>query len=73
MREYLKIIQFLVHRFGRYLNSHIYYHVLVTDGIFSADQDGEAESHPALDLDDVWLYTPWAVLTTPVVGRFMPR
>jgi hypothetical protein len=39
-----------VHRFGSYLNSHIHYHVLVTDGVFSASQDGQAEFHPALDL-----------------------
>jgi len=31
---------------------HIHYHVLVTDGVFSASQDGEAEFHPAIDLDD---------------------
>jgi len=24
-----------VHRFGSYLNSHVHYHVLVTDGVFS--------------------------------------
>jgi hypothetical protein len=41
-----------VHRFGSYLNSHIHFHVLVTDGVFSAGQDGQAEFHPALDLDD---------------------
>jgi hypothetical protein len=41
-----------VHRFGSYLNTHIHYHVLVTDGVFSAGQDGQAEFHPALDLDD---------------------
>ena len=41
-----------VHRFGGYLNSHIHYHVLITDGVFSAGEDGEAEFHPALDLDD---------------------
>ena len=40
-----------VHRFGSYLNSHIHYHVLVTDGVFSAGEDGEAEFHPALELD----------------------
>ena len=40
-----------VHRFGSYLNSHIHYHVLVTDGVFSAREDGEAEFHPALELD----------------------
>lgn len=31
-----------VHRFGRYLNSHIHYHVLVTDGVFSAGQRAES-------------------------------
>jgi len=41
-----------VHRFGSYLNSHIHYHVLVTDGVFSAGEDDQAEFHPALDLDD---------------------
>ena len=41
-----------VHRFGSYLNTHIHYHVLVADGVFSAGQDGQAEFHPALDLDD---------------------
>ncbi|MCP4292730.1 MAG: transposase, partial [bacterium] len=41
-----------VHRFGSYLNPHIHYHVLVTDGVFSAGQDNEAEFHPALNLDD---------------------
>ncbi|HEX9870728.1 MAG TPA: transposase [Candidatus Tectomicrobia bacterium] len=40
-----------VHRFGSYLNSHIHYHVLVTDGVFSTGSDGEAVFHPALDLD----------------------
>ena len=45
-----------VHRFGSFLNSHVHYHVLVTDGVFSAADDGEAVFHPALDLnaqDDV--------------------
>ncbi len=52
-----------VHRFGSYLNSHIHYHVLVTDGVFSAGEDDQAEwncftippaaiANPALDLDD---------------------
>ncbi|MCP4934342.1 MAG: hypothetical protein GY927_09090 [bacterium] len=41
-----------VHRFGSYLNPHIHYHVLVTDGVFSAARDNEAEFHPALNLDD---------------------
>jgi hypothetical protein len=39
-----------VHRFGSYLNSHVHFHVLVTDGVFSADADGGAVFHPALDL-----------------------
>jgi hypothetical protein len=43
-----------VHRFGSYLNSHVHFHVLVTDGVFSGD-DGGAEFHPAtgLDTDDI--------------------
>ena len=41
-----------VHRFGGYLISHIHYHVLITDSAFSASEDGEAEFHSALDLDD---------------------
>ena len=40
-----------VHRFGSTLNSHMHYHVLVTDGVFSAGSDGEAVFHPALQLD----------------------
>jgi len=40
-----------VHRFGSYLNSHVHFHVLVTDGVFSADDAGLAVFHPALDLD----------------------
>ena len=40
-----------VHRFGSYLNSHVHFHVLVTDGVFSAGDDGEAIFHPALDLE----------------------
>jgi len=39
-----------VHRFGGYLNSHVHFHVLVTDGVFSADEEGRAVFHPALDL-----------------------
>jgi len=39
-----------VHRFGGYLNSHVHFHVLVTDGVFSADGDGGAAFHPAVDL-----------------------
>ncbi len=41
-----------VHRFGSYLNSHIHYHVLVTDGVFAAGSDGQAEFYPAIDLDE---------------------
>jgi hypothetical protein len=39
-----------VHRFGGYLNRHVHFHVLVSDGVFSAGTDGEAIFHPALDL-----------------------
>ena len=39
-----------VHRFGSYLNSHVHFHVLVTEGVFSARGDDEAEFHPAVDL-----------------------
>jgi len=39
------------HRFGSFLNSHVHYHVLVTDGVFSKDANGEAIFHPALELD----------------------
>jgi hypothetical protein len=41
-----------VHRFGSYLNSHVHFHVLVTDGVFSSGADGEAVFSPALDLDN---------------------
>ncbi len=40
-----------VHRFGSYLNSHVHFHVLVTDGVFSAGDDGAAIFHSAVDLD----------------------
>lgn len=40
-----------VHRFGSYLNSHVHFHVLVTDGVFSGDDAGGAEFHPATELD----------------------
>ncbi len=43
-----------VHRFGDALNSHVHFHVLVTDGVFSADED-DAEAavfHPATHLDE---------------------
>ncbi|MBE0566783.1 MAG: transposase, partial [Krumholzibacteria bacterium] len=39
-----------MHRFGSYLGSHVHFHVLVTDGVFSADGEGGAVFHPALDL-----------------------
>jgi len=39
-----------VHRFGSYLNSHVHFHVLVTDGVFSSAPDGGAEFHPATRL-----------------------
>ncbi len=41
-----------VHRFGSTLNSHVHYHVLVTDGVYSAGDDGSAEFHPATELQD---------------------
>jgi len=41
-----------VHRFGSYINRHIHYHILITDGVFSADQEGGAVFHPASDLAD---------------------
>ncbi len=41
-----------VHRFGSFLNSHVHFHILVTDGVFSADGDGGAEFHPAVDLTE---------------------
>ncbi|MBK8167655.1 MAG: transposase [bacterium] len=31
--------------------SHVHFHGLVTDGAFSAGEDGEAVFHPALDLE----------------------
>ena len=37
-----------VRRFGSYLNSHVHFHVLVTDGVFSSDGDGGAVFHPIL-------------------------
>jgi len=40
-----------VHRFGSYLNSHVHFHVLVTDGVFSAGDDDTAVFHPAVHLD----------------------
>jgi ribosomal protein S27E len=44
-----------VHRFGDALNSHVHFHVLVTDGLFSAapDDPDQAVFHPAVDLDAV--------------------
>jgi hypothetical protein len=41
-----------VHRFGASLNSHVHFHCLVTDGVFSAGGEGEASFHEALDLTD---------------------
>ena len=40
-----------VHRFGSYLNSHVHFHVLVTDGVFSNDGEGGAEFHRAAELE----------------------
>ncbi len=40
----------LVHRFGSDLNSQVRFHVLVTDGVFSGEDAGRAEFHPATDL-----------------------
>ena len=40
-----------VHRFGSYLNSHVHFNFLVTDGVFSDDSEGGAEFHPATELD----------------------
>jgi len=40
-----------VHRFGSYLNSHVHFHILVTDGVFSGDGEDGAEFHPAVELD----------------------
>jgi hypothetical protein len=33
-------------------NSHVHFHVLVTDGVFSSDGDEGAEFHPAVDLTE---------------------
>jgi len=41
-----------VHRFGKVWTCHEHFHVLVTDGVFSADQEGTAVFHPACDLTD---------------------
>ncbi|MBU8870188.1 MAG: transposase [Gemmatimonadales bacterium] len=46
----LRVLHPWCHGFGSYLNSHIHYHVLVTDGVFSAGQDDDFEFHPSLDL-----------------------
>ena len=40
-----------IHRFGGYLNSHVHFHILITDGVFSGDADGGAEFHSATELD----------------------
>jgi hypothetical protein len=47
VREHLETY---VHRFGSYLHSHVHFHVLVSDDVFSAGTDGAAIFHPALDL-----------------------
>jgi hypothetical protein len=42
-----------VHRFGSFLNSHVHFHVVVTNGVFSAAGTSGEEAavfHPALDL-----------------------
>jgi len=41
------------HRFGDSLDSHVHFHVLVTDGVFSGDPAdfGPAIFHSAVDLD----------------------
>jgi len=43
-----------VHRFGDALNSHVHFHVLVTDGLFSRDDNDPdtAVFHPAVSLDE---------------------
>lgn len=41
-----------VHRFGSYLNSHVHFHILVTDGVFSSEGNDGATFHPAVDLTD---------------------
>jgi hypothetical protein len=40
-----------VHRFGSDLNSHVHFHVLVTDGVFSGDVADGAEFSQTNDLD----------------------
>ena len=40
-----------VHRFGSYLNSHVHYHILITEGVFNAGPDETSLFHPACDLD----------------------
>ncbi len=48
-----------VHRFGDSINSHVHFHVIVTDGVFSADPDDQEKAvfHPAVDLDDTTVRT----------------
>lgn len=43
-----------VHRFGDSLNSHVHFHVVVTDGVVSADPDDPERAifHPAVDVDE---------------------
>jgi len=45
-----------VHRFGDALNSHVHFHVMVTDGVFSHDPVDHAQAifHPAGLVDEVW-------------------
>jgi hypothetical protein len=38
-----------VYRFGSFLNSHVHYHVLVTDGVFSPTDNDDATFHAAID------------------------
>lgn len=42
-----------VPRIGGYLKSHVHFHVLLTDDVFSARDDGDTVSHQVLDLGDV--------------------
>jgi hypothetical protein len=53
-----------VHRFGSYLNSHVHFHVLVTDGVFSPADDGTADFHPAVSLDSADILAVQAKMRT---------
>ena len=44
-----------VHRFGASLNSHVHFHCLIAEGVFSLGADGEALFHEALDLTEATL------------------